>query len=56
MPNQILLHARTSLSESLVTTLLDPAEQFTTFHAAREGRESGTSLPLPTLLDPVLLS
>ena len=51
-------HIRTSFSESLVTTLLNPAEQLTTFHAVRESGdrrgESGVDLPLPQVMGPGL--
>lgn len=46
-------HTRTSLGESLVATLLNPAEQLAAFHAAREGDckqgggEPGVSCPSP---------
>lgn len=47
----VQLHVHTSLSESLVATLLNPAEQLTAFHAIREsgqgGGESGINLPPP---------
>lgn len=52
-PAPVQLHTRTSLGESLVATLLNPAEQLAAFHAAREGDckqgggELGVSCPSP---------
>ena len=37
----VQLHVHTSLSESLVTALLNPAKQLTTFHAVKESDGEG---------------